>query len=206
MPKKKRKIVVISLLMIVIIPVSSLFQMFLVGALVSPSAWFIADSFIQRFRTDNNPPLPSVTYGEFPFELEYEFNGVLITVSDIYVCEFAGFRTEMTCIDKIRVWKGYIKSTGEEGIFVYKGKTPETKEKVFVYIELGAPQYYMGDPDCNRWYPNSTDDDPQPFFEVEYRGDYFMKDTAPITEWSEEFQYPSIKKFTIADPIKNTFE
>ena len=82
-------------------------------------------------------PRPQITYGEFPFTLVYENEGEVITVSDVYVCKFDGFKIDLG--DKWRYWKGYLKSNGDKGIFLKK------IDNVELYISLGYPGHYMGD-------------------------------------------------------------
>ena len=40
------------------------------------------------------PPLPEITYGEFPFRLEYELNEKLHVIEDTLIVEFDGFWNE----------------------------------------------------------------------------------------------------------------
>ena len=57
------------------------------------------------------PTEPSIKYGEFPFELVYKLDGETHVISDSIVCEYEG--TEALETERIRVWKAYIKSTGD---------------------------------------------------------------------------------------------
>ena len=54
-------------------------------------------------------PRPTVTYGEFPFRLEYEVNGNTKVIEDIIICEFDGFEVWGES-GKYRKWKTYLKS------------------------------------------------------------------------------------------------
>ena len=44
-----------------------------------------------HMRLSPDPPMPEITYGEFPFRLVYELNGEQIVIEDIIICEFDGF-------------------------------------------------------------------------------------------------------------------
>lgn len=50
---------------------------------------FIAFSVI-GFLLESNPLKPEITYGEFPFHLKYEINGVDAEIQDILICEYDG--------------------------------------------------------------------------------------------------------------------
>ena len=86
-----------------------------------------------------NPPEPEIREGEFPFQIVYEINGEKIIVNDVYVCEFDGFGLKNGGFEKVRKWKGYIKSSGDEFLYV----TEDTLRKV--YIDVGSSEYYMDD-------------------------------------------------------------
>lgn len=86
-----------------------------------------------------NPAQPSITYGEFPFRLEYEINGERKVIQDTLICEFDGFGANEGN-GKYRKWKNslasgnsfrelLLESNGEEGISYYPG----------------IAQYFMGD-------------------------------------------------------------
>ena len=84
------------------------------------------------------PPAPQETYGEFPFELTYKINGEIITVKDIYVCEYAGVGWSEAG-GKYRKWSGYIKGCGESAIFI----TEDSDRKIFCFV--GDAEFYMND-------------------------------------------------------------
>ncbi|USB32453.1 hypothetical protein [Paenibacillus sp. YPG26] len=60
-----------------------------------------------------NPTRPSITYGEFPFQLEYELDGKRMIIEDILICEFDGFGTDEGR-GKYRKWKQRLAS-GSKG-------------------------------------------------------------------------------------------
>lgn len=86
-----------------------------------------------------NPPTPEITYGEFPFEIVYEIDGEMITISDVYVCEYDGIGANEGS-GKHRTWKGYFKSTGEERLVLFQDGN------LTFACAVGYPEYYMSDP------------------------------------------------------------
>lgn len=111
--------------------------------------WFTLFTGIQLLP---NPPKPVVTYGEFPFRLEYEVNGRRIIDEDILICEFDGFATN-TAKGKYRKWKERLAS-GREKIILY-----ENSENDYIYYSPGYANYYMDDMDeyvtFNHYFPNA---------------------------------------------------
>ena len=84
-----------------------------------------------------NPPQPQITYGEFPFMLEYEINGETITVEDVIICEYDGVGNGTN--GKFLKWKKRIASTGEEDLLLLS----EENKKIFCTV--GNANYYMGE-------------------------------------------------------------
>ena len=67
-------------------------------------------------KSGENPPQPQITYGEFPFWVEYEINGKIIKVEDIIICEYDGVGNGTD--GKFLKWKKRISSTGEEDLLL----------------------------------------------------------------------------------------
>ena len=76
---------------------------------------------------------PEITFAEFPIEVTYELNGEIITVKEIYVVCYSGHNPMLGY-----QYKGYIQSTGEEGIILYE------EGNLKVICELGDADYYIG--------------------------------------------------------------
>ena len=96
-----------------------------------------------------NPPKPTITYGEFPFRLEYEKNGNIEVIEDTIICEFDGFNVEGEN-GKYRKWKIYVKSTGERMIVLYDLRTNDIftewgSQVLELCFDPGNAEYYMGD-------------------------------------------------------------
>ena len=93
------------------------------------------------FSSCETVPEPQIKEGEFPFEIVYEIDGEIITVNDVYVCEFDGFDWNEGA-GKHRKWKGYIKSSGSEGLILLEDGDLK------LAVSVGSPEYYMSDPSC----------------------------------------------------------
>ena len=85
-----------------------------------------------------NPPMPEITYGEFPISVTCEINGEIKEIKDTIICEFDGIN-DYGSGGKRRKWKSYLKS-GNERITLLK--VDETSE---LYCNYGMPEYYMDD-------------------------------------------------------------
>ncbi len=92
-----------------------------------------------------NPAIPKITQEEFDFEIRYSVDGEEYYLQDTFVCEYVGLRAKDVQffgeqVEKKRVWKGYIKSTGDENLLIYSDK------RIRIYCRVGNAGYYMGDP------------------------------------------------------------
>ena len=91
-----------------------------------------------------HPPRPEITYGEFPFRVEYEINGELVVVEDTIICKFDGFSSLSCDIDtKYREWKASFAS-GRKTLFP-NGADLKVDDDRQIYFSLGSAHYYMGD-------------------------------------------------------------
>ena len=109
-----------------------LLMLSLVGTLAGCSAIFM----------DHDYPQPQITYGEFPFELVYSFEGEITTVKGVYICEYTGLEWNWN-IGTYRTWNGYIEGYDEKydesAIFI----TEDSDRIVFCFI--GDAEFYMND-------------------------------------------------------------
>ena len=131
-------------------------------------------------------PAPEITYGEFPISVTYEIDGEIMTVNEIYVCEFSGYTGSGR-----RQWNGYIKSTGENGIVLLETKNEQ------LYYRLGVPSALMGDTEMKQeiepvvirkstfWFNNSAG--------VVGEDDLYSEYGIRIVDWST------------VEPIENSF-
>lgn len=92
-----------------------------------------------------NPPRPSITYGEFPFRLEYQINGETKIIEDTLICEFDGYGWNEG-IGKHRKWKERLASGDDEIVLL---KVNENKEIVF---PPGDARFLMGESEYAEHY------------------------------------------------------
>lgn len=143
-----------------------------------------------------DPPSPSITYGEFPFKVEYELNGEAVTIEDIYICEFDGFSFN-TGVGKHREWKGFVKETGEENLCLVKDGNLQ------LCFSIGYPEYYMGDLEYDSGEPYT----PFVFYVIEPNeagGQTSGADPNMIEELTAKHNLKIIS-WELSEPIKNTF-
>lgn len=86
----------------------------------------------------SKPSAPQITYGEFPFRLEYEINGEKLVVEDTMICEYDGVGWNEGW-GKFRKWKGYLENSDEESVLLINDNTRK------IYCFVGSAEYYMGD-------------------------------------------------------------
>lgn len=140
------------------------------------------------------PPKPEITYGEFPFRLEYELNGERKVVEDTLICEFDGFGMDEGR-GKFRRWKERFASGNEEVLLL---KVDVSKK---IYYQVGGAYYYMGDmPEATGFkheFPNAS---------IEQRRDNLTSDSTIFAE--DLFSEFGIKliSWDYTQPIINTFE
>lgn len=84
------------------------------------------------------PPLPEITYGEFPFRLEYELNEELHVIEDTLIVEFDGFGMNEG-IGRYRRWTSRLAS-GEDLVLLL-----EVSDNKQIFYFPGPANYYMGD-------------------------------------------------------------
>ena len=137
-----------------------------------------------------NPPKPEITYGEFPFRLEYEINGKRIIVEDTFVCEYDGIGINEG-EGKFRKWKGYLSSNGGDSVLLV---TDDTR---MIYLFVGSAEYYMGD----EKYPEK-----RPLTPRIYMVKLSDMDTSIFSQ-DELLDYYNIKliSWSFTEPIVNNF-
>lgn len=110
----------------------------LVFALITYLAWPWLLLFI-GIQLGPTPPRPEITYGEFPFRLEYEINGERKVIQDTLICEFDGFGKD-EANGKYRKWKESLAS-GDS----FRQPLLEANGKVEISYYPGIAKYFMGD-------------------------------------------------------------
>jgi len=105
----------------------------------------VAGEKIDNFFTPG-PPRPEITYGEFPFRVEYEKNGERIVVEDTIICKFNGFSSISCSIrTKHREWKASFASGRAIPFGAGTGAYLEVDGANQLFLSLGGAGYYMGD-------------------------------------------------------------
>jgi len=141
-----------------------------------------------------NPPLPEITYGEFPFRIEYEIMGKRFVVEDTVICEFDGIST--TAAGKYRLWKSRLAS-GTEGSGLLLHVIDETRK---ITCNAGQPNFYMGD----------TGMSPEEYWHYNFGACLVEGSGHSITvlfpeQWYDEYNFSFIS-WEFTDPIENTFK
>lgn len=184
--KKAKPITVIILVAVIIL--SPIIVIFLLNLF----AW--SSVFIGTWLFTPNPPKPEITYGEFPFEIIYEIDGEVITINDVYVCQYDGIGANEGS-GKYREWKGYIKSSGEEELILFEDGNLK------LACSLGDPKYYMSDPSMP-----TQEYTPKIFYIIspnEFGGT--SSGTMDIEPILEQYKIKLIS-WKLSEPIKNSFE
>jgi hypothetical protein len=90
-----------------------------------------------------NPLPPDITYGEFPFRLEYELNGERKVIEDTVICEYDGIDSD-EAKGKFRKWKARLANRGIEGDVRLILLEVDDIKQILYYP--GSADFYMGDP------------------------------------------------------------
>lgn len=136
-----------------------------------------------------NPPKPEITYGEFPFRVEYSIDNEIFVIEDVLVCEYDGVDWNEG-VGKHRIWKGTFKNTGEEELLVL------TDGDTKIYCSVGGADYYMGDKEYGEPY------DPKFYYVTSFENgtvsggadDLLDKYKIELLDWQ------------LSEPIENKFE
>ena len=175
---KKKKILTIIITLIVI------------GVLVfvAPLLYFLGDIFIEMLFI--KPSKPKIKYGEFPFELVYEYKGEQKTITDTIICKYEG---DSFALDggNSRNWICEFKNDDEYGHY-YIDK--ENEPDLFIVVPE-APDYYMGDKEESK-------DTSEPYIR------YIDEETGTNYEEKEKIDVVDIKivEWNPSEPIENTFK
>ena len=135
---------------------------------------------------------PEIRNGTFDFSVTYEYNGVITTVSGVYVCEYNGVGWVLDG-GFYRDWTGYIQNGSEEQIVL--GYAPNGDEITLDFCF--SPDYFMGD------FIEGVDTPPAPLLsaKIQNEGVAFECDANVLAE-----TYGArIINYEYAEPIKNTF-
>ncbi len=148
---------------------------------------------VLSFSGCQNVSEPQIKEGEFPFEIVYEIDGKIVTINDVYVCEFDGFDWNEG-VGKHRKWKGYIKSSGEKELILL-----EDGDLKFA-VNIGSPEYYMNDPNCS--YSENT---PSIYY---IKPNEFGGTTSGVLNIEPLLEQYKLKlvNWEFSEPLQNSFE
>ncbi|MEM1485588.1 hypothetical protein V6615_12020 [Oscillospiraceae bacterium PP1C4] len=160
-----------------------------------------------------NEKLPEVQQGEFPFKLVYEYNGETEIIEDTVFCEFYELTPYYIVPGKYRMWNRFLKSGDERYHFTILKE--ENKPSIFnkgrvnidarVYINYGAAEYYMGDPNSK----SLTQSAPSIEYIENYQKSENVQDCyTKVLSISDAEKYfgIQIKVWEFSKPIKNFFK
>jgi hypothetical protein len=139
-----------------------------------------------------SPQKPAITYGEFPFRLEYEISGKRKVIKDTLICEYDGIGINEGQ-GKYRKWKEHFAS-GNERITLLKINNTDQ-----IYYDVGTAGYYLGDPECSSYRHQFPDADYLYKF-----GKWDSDSMISAADLYEKFKIKLIK-WEYTKPIKNKF-
>ena len=105
--------------------------------------WYITGGILGEMLFDV-PGKPKVKHGEFPFQLEYVYNGEQVTVNETIVCDYEGVSFSLDGGNS-RQWDCYVTNNDRYGRYYLNEEEYPT---LYIQVPLEA-DYYMGDPDAN---------------------------------------------------------
>lgn len=142
------------------------------------------------------PKEPKITYGEFPYRIEYEIDGKSFIIEDVLICEYAGVGFSAGN-DKERKWKSHSKSSDGDLLLLLK----DGRKKV--YLHLGGAEYYMNE---EIFHPSHIIDSISIIFDEGTGYTHSVK--IPEDSSNELMEKYKIKviDWELAAPIKNSFE
>ncbi len=168
-----------------------------------------------------NPPKPVIKYGEFPYQLTYELDGEIITIEDVAICEFDGYKPR-TEAGQGRKWKIYSKSeAGTSSLYNEQGEKTDAlwitladlrdrnilddsgNEVLELYFYGGNGHYYMDDE------LGSYDRNAQALTEIDYMYktvDGKIRHSSFKAEKAYEMFKIRLISWEAAEPIQNSFK
>ena len=153
-----------------------------------------------------NPTEPEITSGEFPFVIEYEFEGETYIIEDTVVCSYKG--NDPSALVPTRSYSYDIKNNSDQLMIEFdanteslltKGQINEESRIVWYY---GHGGYYLGD-------PKEADSGPCINYVEIYKSSpkvFHHQKTKLTNEQLEELFGIKIIRFEFSSPIENTFE
>ena len=153
-------------------------------------------------------PEPAIKSGEFPFVLEYEYEGETYVIEDVVVCTYTGYITSGFYPRKPykRTYDSYLKNGSDTVLleieqnaedFVKEGRISES-----VVLRFGDGGYYLGDPDTTSFHPCIAHTERC----IRFPTGILDGSTEVPLERLEEYYGIKLIRFEFSSPIENTFE
>lgn len=164
-------------------------SLIVIGALVfvAPILYFFGDIFAEM--VFDKPSEPTITHGEFEFELIYEYNGKEIKITDTIICDYNGLSFALDG-GNYRDWTCVIKNNNNHGRYIID----ENIGNLYIQVPLEA-DYYMGDPNVNS--------------EIAKPYIYYIDDNTGTVYYEQDLSNVvgvKIVSWNTSEPIKNTFK
>jgi hypothetical protein len=106
-------------------------------------------SYIFIMMPRSAPPVPQITYGEFPFKLEYEVDDEHFVIEDTFISEFDRSIGGNGITPSGRRWNSGLLSGKSLNENENSDLLLKELEDISIIFSPGSSTYYMGDPDCN---------------------------------------------------------
>lgn len=152
----------------------------------------------------SDPPKPEITYGEFPFRLEYEINGERKVIQDTLICEFDGIGISEG-LGKYRKWKEHLASGKDDVVLLeIDNPAPDGYERIVkqdITYPIGSAYYYMGDVEEDEIFSECF---PDASYYLEYEDGGSDSGVIRADELLEKYHLKLIK-WDYTQPIKNHF-
>ncbi len=174
----------------IIMIIVALILVCVIGILIIASPWIITSIGIWL---SPNPTKPEITYGEFPFRLEYRIDDDIFVVEDVIICEYDGIKCDIDS-GKYRAWKKTFKNTSEEKLLIL------TDGDTKIYCNLGSGGYYMGDLTHFANEPHTPE-----FYSITSYDDVDISLSGNDKELMEQYNIELID-WQFSKPIENKFE
>lgn len=93
------------------------------------------------------PPVPGITYGEFPFRFEYEVEGENFTIEGTVIAEFEYSVRGDAMMRAHRIWNTTIINDGKENSINERRFLLKQIDDISITFTPGLAEYFMGDLD-----------------------------------------------------------
>ena len=142
-----------------------------------------------------DPPKPQIAYGEFPFELVYSLDGEILTINDVFVCEYDGIEVNEGTGKEIK-WKSYLKSTNQENLILYQ------ENDIKIICSIGTAEYYMSEPE---YYEIFGDEENSPILSL-YQDYGSVTSSHVLSDGGKEKYKIELISWKFSKPIENTYK